>query len=140
MTHQTFGQTLKSARTTLRMTQRQLAAQVGIKGSYIAYLEGDRRRPSLGLLCRLAEALGLQQGKLFLLAFPEARSLLGHRPQVPRDQAWRQFIADNALLTRHNVQPGELEVLAQTNLLGRIGAPSDFLFILNAIRQAAEME
>jgi transcriptional regulator with XRE-family HTH domain len=138
--HQSLGQTLKSARTTLRLTQRQLAAQVGIKGSYIAYLESDRRRPSLALLSRLAEALGLQPRALFMLAFPEACPLLGHRQQVPRDQAWRQFITDKALLTRNNVQPGELEVLAQTNLLGRIGAPSDFLFILNSIRQAAEME
>jgi hypothetical protein len=66
---------------------------------------------------------------------------LGGRQRVaPRDQAWREFVNNKALLARHNVQPAELEVLSQTNLLGRIIAPRDFLFILNSIRQAADME
>jgi hypothetical protein len=75
-----------------------------------------------------------------LLAYPEASLLLGERlgrnrkRNVPRDRAWRDFIGDKALLERYNVGPRELEVLAQTNLLGRIIAPRDFLFIPNSIR------
>jgi transcriptional regulator with XRE-family HTH domain len=137
----TLGQALKRAREALGLTQRQLASQAGVKASHVAFLESDRRRPSLGLLSRLAEVLGLEQDKLILLAQPEASSLLGGRPRVaPRGQAWREFVNNKALLARHNVQPAELEVLAQANLLGRVIAPRDFLFILNSIRQAADTE
>jgi hypothetical protein len=41
---------------------------------------------------------------------------------------------------RHQVKPSELEVLSQVNLLGRITTPREFVFILNAIRQAVEGE
>jgi transcriptional regulator with XRE-family HTH domain len=137
----TLGQALKSAREALGLTQRQLAAQVGVKASHVAFLESDRRRPSLGLLSRLAEVLGLEKDKLFLLAHPEASSLLEVRRRVaPPGRAWGEFVNDKALLARHNVRPAELEVLFQTNLLGRIIAPRDFLFILNSIRQAADAE
>jgi len=34
----------------------------------------------------------------------------------------------------------ELKVLKNVNLLGRVSAPKQFLFILNAIRQAVEEE
>ena len=137
----TLGQALKSARKALGLTQRQLASQVGVHASHVAFLERDRRRPSLGLLSRLAEVLGLKKNELFLLAHPEGSRLLGVQQHIaPRDQAWREFVNNKALLARHNVQPAELEVLSQTNLLGRIIAPRDFLFILNSIRQAADSE
>jgi transcriptional regulator with XRE-family HTH domain len=132
-----FNQVLKSARKALRMTQRQLATQVGVEPSYVAYLENGQRRPSLKLLGRLAEVLALEKNKLFLLAFPEASSLLGSRPRVaPKAAAWQQFANNKALIARHNIQPSELQVLSQANLLGRITEPRYCSFILNAIRQA----
>lgn len=36
------------------MTQRELAAQLGIKASHIAYLETGERRPSMALLQKLS--------------------------------------------------------------------------------------
>ena len=137
----TLGQALKNARIAHGMTQRELALQTGVQKSHVAFLESGRRRPSLGLLSRLAEVLGLEKDKLFLLAHPEARPLLGSPPRAAaRDQAWREFVNNKALLARHRVHPHELRMLAQTNLLGQIIAPSDFLFILNSIRQAADTE
>ena len=53
---------------------------------------------------------------------------------------WRDFAGNKALLARHNVKPREMKVLSQVNLLGKITAPRNFLFILNAIRQAVEEE
>jgi hypothetical protein len=47
---------------------------------------------------------------------------------------------NEALLARHQVKPRELKVLSQVNLLGKITAPRQFVFILNAIRQAVEEE
>jgi transcriptional regulator with XRE-family HTH domain len=137
----TLGQTLKAARIALHLTQRQLALQAGVKPAHIAYLENDRRRPSLGLLSKLANILGLEQDKLFVLAHPEARPLLRAKPQErSRDDAWRAFIKNKLLLARYHVDPRELKMLAQANLLGSVIAPRDFLFILNSIRQAADTE
>ena len=140
----TLGKVLKDRRALLRLTQRELALKLGVKPSHVAYLETNRRRPSLGLLSRIADVLDLPKESLFALAHPEARSFLGTPrdaapPQEP-DQAWQEFTGNEALLARHQVKPRELEVLSQVNLLGKVTAPSQFVFILNAIRQAVEEE
>lgn len=144
MKKKTLGEVLKEQRGTLGLTQRALALKLGVKPSHVAYLEKDRRRPSLALLSRIADVLGLPKESLFVLAHPEASSLLGsYREGAPRnspDQVWRDFTGNKALLARHNVKPRELKVLSQVNLLGKITAPRHFLFILNAIRQAVEAE
>jgi transcriptional regulator with XRE-family HTH domain len=144
MKKKTLGEVLKQRRETLALTQRELARKLNVKPSHVAYLEKDRRRPSLGLVSRLADVMGLEKEPLFLLAHPEASSLLSARREAPpphnRDQVWRDFAGNKALLARHNVRPRELKVLLQVNMLGKITAPRNFLFILNAIRQAVEEE
>jgi transcriptional regulator with XRE-family HTH domain len=136
----TLGQVLKSQRQALGLTQRELASRAGVKASHVAHLELGKRKLTLGLLNRFAKVLKLKYEKLLILAYPEAKFLLGSRQRIAsRDWAWREFINNKALLTRYNVQPRELTVLAQTNQLGRIIAPSDFLFILNSMRQAVEV-
>ncbi|MGA2409124.1 MAG: helix-turn-helix transcriptional regulator [Candidatus Binataceae bacterium] len=145
MKKKTLGQVLKNQRETLALTQRELALKLNVKPSHVAYLEKDRRRPSLGLLSRIADVLGLPKESLFVLAHPEASSLLGSRrsPSAGHDdpdQVWRDFTGNKALLARHGVKPRELKVLSQVNLLGKITAPRHFLFILNAIRQAVEAD
>ena len=142
MKKKTLGQVLKRRREELALTQRELAVKLGVKPSHVAYLESDRRRPSLGLLSRIGDVLGLPREPLFLLAHPEARSLITSNrapaERHDRDHVWRVFARDKALLARHQVKRRELKVLSQVNLLGRISAPRHFLFILNAIRQAVE--
>lgn len=145
MKNKTLGPVLKKQREALGLTQRELARQLNVKPSHVAYLEKDRRRPSLMLLSRLAEVMGLQKEPLFLLAHPEASSLVDSSRREPAphrdpDQVWRDFSGNKALLARHNVKPREMKVLSQVNLLGKITAPRNFLFILNAIRQAVEEE
>jgi transcriptional regulator with XRE-family HTH domain len=145
MKKKTLGQILKTQRATLGLTQRELSLKLGVKPSHVAYLEKDRRRPSLALLGRIADVLGLPTESLFVLSHPEASSLLGsHRksapPQQDADQVWRDFTGDKAMLARYDVKPRELEVLSEVNLLGKITAPRQFVFILNAIRHAVEDE
>jgi transcriptional regulator with XRE-family HTH domain len=145
MKKKTLGQVLKAQRETLGLTQRELALKLGVKPSHVAYLEKDRRRPSLGLVGRIANVLGLEKEPLFLLAHPEAGSLLSDRrdpAQTTRnpDQVWRDFTGNKAMLARHQIKPNELKVLSQVNLLGKVAAPRHFLFILNAIRQAVDEE
>jgi transcriptional regulator with XRE-family HTH domain len=138
----TLGDVIRKARTDARLTQRDLARQVGVKASHIAYIENNRRRPSLSLLRRLADALQLNRRELLLLAHPEAKYLLGRdesgsaRPRLRYD-AWRRFASNRPLLREHNVTRAELRVLKQVSLLEDISSPRHFLFILNSIRQAA---
>jgi transcriptional regulator with XRE-family HTH domain len=140
----TLGQVLKRQRKILGLSQAELARQLGVKPSHVAYLEKDQRRPSLSLLSRLADVLGLEKQALFLLARPEASALIGeHRERSrphDRNQAWRGFVGNKALLARYEVSPQELKVLSQVNLLGKVTEPRHYFFILNAIRQAVEEE
>jgi transcriptional regulator with XRE-family HTH domain len=121
------------------MTQRELAKLVGVKGSHIAYIEGNRRKPSLALLRKIADVLGLNRRELLFLAHPEARCLVGEPDAIaskrPAD-SWQVFAANRALHKRHKITPAELKLLRQVSLLERVNYPSHFIFILNSIRQA----
>src|ERR1700675_1156801 len=110
MKKKTLGQVLKNQREILGLTQRELALKLEVKPSHVAYLEKDRRRPSLGLVSRIADVLGLEKEPLFLLAHPEASTLLTGRrdPAAPSgdpDQVWRDFAGKKALLARNNLNP-----------------------------------
>lgn len=144
MKKETLGQVLKQRREAYALTQRELARKLGVKASHVAYLENGRRRPSLSLLARLADTLELDKQRLFLLTHPEAEGILHPRKEPARaqrpDYAWRKFIANRGILARHKITPQELKVLQKVNMLGRVSAPSQFLFILNSIRQAVEQE
>jgi transcriptional regulator with XRE-family HTH domain len=77
----------------LGLIQRQLAEMLRVKGSHVAYLENGRRKPSRALLKRLADVLELNRWQLFLLAQPEAKSLLSSSAAPARPEnsakAWR---------------------------------------------------
>jgi transcriptional regulator with XRE-family HTH domain len=144
MKKETLGQVLKQRRDAYDYTQRELARKLGVKASHIAYLENGRRRPSLSLLSRIADTLELDKKRLFLLAHPEAQWVVSERREPSaskqREDAWRRFARDRGTLNRHKVTDRELKVLKNVNMLGRVSSPGQFLFILNAIRQAVEEE
>jgi transcriptional regulator with XRE-family HTH domain len=139
MTRKSLGGVVRNARQRLGLTQRAVAARVGVKPSHIAYIEGGRRRPSFVLLRRLADTLQLDRRELLLLAHPEARWLMGRLDESakrPAD-AWVRFASNKLLLKQHNVSRTELRLLKQVSLLEHVSSPRHFLFILNSIRQAA---
>jgi transcriptional regulator with XRE-family HTH domain len=144
MKKETLGQVLKQRREAYALTQRELARKLGVKASHVAYLENGRRRPSLSLLARLADTLELNKQRLFLLTHPEAEAIIGaHRDASPakrKENAWRKFVSNRGMLARHKVTDQELKVLQKVNMLGKVSAPNQFLFILNSIRQAVEEE
>ena len=81
----------------------------------------------------------------FVLAHPEASCFVtspgANRAPSPTQNArkvWQDFAGNKALLAQHRVNSAELKVLSQINLLGKVTAPRNFLFILNAIRQAVD--
>ena len=138
MAKKTLGEVVKHSREALRLTQRELATVVEVKASHIAYIEGNRRRPSIALLRRLVEALGLDRREALLLAHPDARYLIDAPPRLKQSSTgWKEFAANHALLRRHEVTPAELRILKEVSLLERVANPQHFLFILNSIRQAS---
>jgi transcriptional regulator with XRE-family HTH domain len=56
----TFARLCRDTRTTLDVTQRELAAAVGVSRAHVAAIESGRANPSLDLVTRIAEALGLE--------------------------------------------------------------------------------
>ena len=139
-----LGDVLQKRRHALGMTQRELAERLGVKGAHVAYLEGGRRRPSLGLLARIAEVLRLDREQLFALAHPEVGSIFARKRQpkasAAKGAAWTEFRQNRTLQVQHQINTRELKVLSQVNLLGKISSPRHFMFILNAIRQAVDEE
>jgi len=134
-----LGPLIRLQREAFRLTQRELARKLGVKASHVAYIEGGLRRPSLVLVKRLAETLGIDKQKLLLLTYPEARYLITQPPPAPPhdpDAAWREFSANRAMLSQYSITPDELKILRQVSLLGRVPQPRNLLFVLNAIRQA----
>ncbi len=114
MIRNALGQLVKKRRTAMALSQRQLAEQLGIQASHVAYIERGVRKPSLSLLGRMAEALGLDGAKLFFSLYPESKALLGIRlkPERPKpfDESWRQFVGNRALLKQHGITRAELGI------------------------------
>ncbi len=140
-TKKTFGSILRARRRDLLLTRGGLATKLGVKANYIAYLELDRRRPSLSLLSRLAKVIEFDLEQLIQVSHPEARGLFKTYQTAHRqDHGWRDFKRNKDLLNRYKVTKKELRVLSQVARLGRVTTPRSFLFILISIRLALEDE
>jgi transcriptional regulator with XRE-family HTH domain len=139
MKKKTPGTMIKEARNGLRLTQRDLAALVGVKASHIAYIENGQRNPSLALLRRLADTLSLNRRELLFMVHPDARHLTGEHPRpgaAGKPNGWHIFSTNQALLRRYNITSAELRVLKHVNSLTAVANPRHFLFVLNSIRMA----
>lgn len=59
MDYQTLGRQVRTLRLQQDMTQEQLAESAGLSAPYISHIECGRKKASLEVLERLAEALGI---------------------------------------------------------------------------------
>jgi len=84
MGKKTLGSVLREARLRNGLSQREVAAAVDIKASYVAYLETDRRRPTIALLLKIARYLGLDGQEALFLSYPECKPLIKLRPRALR--------------------------------------------------------
>jgi transcriptional regulator with XRE-family HTH domain len=118
------------------LTQQSLAQRLGVRASHIALLENARRRPSLGLIARLAAALAVDGQELLELAYPEIKSLLSPtpKPRTKPNSSWQRLFKDNELLDRYRVTRQELEVLERLSTLGGKVTPKRLLAILLLVR------
>jgi transcriptional regulator with XRE-family HTH domain len=134
-----IAELMKARREALGLTQGSLAAELGINAAYVSLIESGRRKPSLRLVGRLADVLGLNRQEALLLARPETSALLyrkeAERPKPSR--SWQRFINNSALLARYRVSKHELQVLEYLSLLGTAISTKEFLVILTLIRDSA---
>src|SRR5216683_4783726 len=94
-----LGESLKSRREALGLTQRSLAQKLGVEASHVAFIESGRRKPSLKLVARIADTLGLERQEVLLLAHPEAGALLSRTEAEPRQRpplSWQRFTSNTA--------------------------------------------
>jgi len=54
-----LGQRIRQRREALKLTQEQLAKNLGLTSQYISVIEQDKRSPSLSALAKLADELGV---------------------------------------------------------------------------------
>jgi transcriptional regulator with XRE-family HTH domain len=136
-----LGEFLKTRREALGLTQRALAQKLGVEASHVAFIESGRRKPSLKLVARVADTLGLDRQEVLVLAHPEAKALLTvNQMEAPKKTtpSWQRFIKDHALLARYHVTKRELQVLERLSLLGTALTAKEFLAILTLIRDIPE--
>ncbi len=132
-----LGELLKARREGLGLTQRSLALKVGVEASHIAFIESGRRKPSLKLVARIADTLGLDRQELLILAHPEAKALIAEPKSETQKKiapSWQRFIKNDELLARYQVTDRELRSLEHLSLLGTVRSPKEFLTILTLIR------
>jgi transcriptional regulator with XRE-family HTH domain len=137
MKHNQLGETVRSYRKGLGLTQQALAQQLEVEASHIAFIESGRRKPSLKLMGRLADILGLDGQHLFILAHPEAKGLIAEAKSKKVRQtspSWRRFIENRELLTRYNVTDRELRILEHLSFLVTTLSAKEFLTFLTLIR------
>jgi transcriptional regulator with XRE-family HTH domain len=137
-----IGEPLKLWRTKVGLTQRQVANEVGVKPSYVAYLEAGQRQPSLPLAIRIADLMGVDRTTLCCVGRPELVEILTAQAKPahsPKKSEWSRFVTQVALLRRHRITDSELRVLKEVSNLGNI-KPRHLLSVLNSIRQALEAD
>jgi transcriptional regulator with XRE-family HTH domain len=135
-----LGRLIKQKRQELMLTQRALAKRLGVEASHVAYLEGGKRKPSLTLMARLEEALGVSRQQIFLLSHPEAAAVVNPADAMPPPaqrpaNEWRQFMGDRAFVKRHRINARELRAFKELALLGYVLSRHQVLAILTMIRE-----
>ncbi len=131
-----FGQVILERRRQLDLTQEEVAQRIKTTGPYITHLETGKRLPSLKVVVKISDALGLDAGDLFLLANPKVGSLISEQQKRDGTSAWDAFVGDKGARKIHNITDQEMEILSRVAKMGEVRDPRDFIFILNTIRQA----
>ena len=132
----TFGQLIRDRRRQLELTQEELARRIKTSTPYIGHIESGKRRPSDGILTRMADVLGFDRRELFFLANPNAKALFSPKQQSQGNSAWEEFSKDHQLHQLHQVTSREMQMLSQVALMGDVRSSRDFIYILNTIRQS----
>ncbi|MFM7199378.1 MAG: helix-turn-helix transcriptional regulator [Myxococcota bacterium] len=136
----TFGDAVYRRRKALGMTQEALADKVGVKPTYIGYLERGKRHASPKIAGALADVLGLNRSYLFLAANPVVKDFLnvqddGDLNEMPQPQALIDLRQDEALRSLHSITDADVKVLERMAFLGEPRDKMDYLLLLQIVRK-----
>lgn len=131
-----FGAAIRERRRQLDLTQEEIGKRIETSTPYIGHLESGKRHPSEKVIARLSEVLGLSSRELFFLANPAARELVNGASDERRHSTWDEFRRDPRTRRAHNIAADEMELLARVAAMGEVRTVRDFLYVLNAVRQA----
>jgi transcriptional regulator with XRE-family HTH domain len=140
----TFGDIIYRRRKALNMTQEALAEKVGVKPTYIGYLERGKRHASPRIAGALADHLGLNRSYLFLASNPVVREFLQINEETyevserPLPQSLIDLREDQALRAMHDITDEEVEKLTRLSFLGEARNKFDYVFLLQLIRRIFE--
>lgn len=136
-----FGNTIYRRRKALGLTQEALAEKVGVKPTYIGYLERGKRHASPRIAGALAEHLSLNKAYLFLLSEPHVREFLNVSDEAyeiqgePLPQSLLDLEGDTALRLAHHIGDEEMTVLKRCAFLGETTGKQDWVFFWETIQR-----
>ena len=97
METKTFGQTLKEIRRSKGVTQRQLAAAVGVDFSYISKVENDRMPPpAADTIVKICENLGVPPDELLAMTGKIPTPI---KEAISENPAAQQFLREAQTMT-----------------------------------------
>ncbi len=140
----TFGDIIYRRRKALNMTQEALAEKVGVKPTYIGYLERGKRHASPRIAGALADHLGLNRSYLFLASNPVIRDFLNINEETyelseqPLPQSLLDLRDDKSLREMHKISDDEIENLTRLSFLGEARDKFDYVLLLQVIRRVFE--
>ena len=106
METKTFGQTLKEMRRSKGITQRQLAAAVGVDFSYISKVENDRMPPpAADTIVKICKKLGVPSDELLAMTGKMPTSV---KEAISENPAAQQFLREAQTMTLTDDEWGAL--------------------------------
>ena len=106
MKTKTFGQTLKEIRRSKGVTQRQLAAAVGVDFSYISKVENDRMPPpAADTIVKICEKLGVPSDELLAMTGKMPTPV---KEAISENPAAQQFLREAQTMTLTDDEWGAL--------------------------------
>lgn len=136
-----FGDIIYRRRKALGMTQEALAEKVGVKPTYIGYLERSKRHASPRVGGLIADVLGLNRSYLFLASNPIVKDFLNindddHSVQeLPLPQSLVDLQNDAALCAAHGITEDDILTLKRMAFLGEPKDKFDYLLLLQVVRR-----
>lgn len=140
----TFGDIIYRRRKALGMTQEALAEKVGVKPTYIGYLERGKRHASPRVSALIADHLGLNRSYLFLASNPVVKEFLNVNEETyelaerPLPQSLIDLKADDELRKMHDISNEEIDTLEKLAFLGEPRDKFDYVLLLQMIRRIFE--
>lgn len=144
MSETTFGDIIYRKRKSLNMTQEILAEKVGVRPTYIGYLERGKRKASPKIAAAIAEHLGLNRSHLFLASNPIIKDFLPINEETfeienkPLPQSLIDLIDDENIRTIYNISNEDIDKLIKLSFLGTAKSKLDYILLIQIIRQIFE--